>query len=533
MAENPFSEFDDAFRSAKAAKPSIQSEFPTVVYKPTHTPSRYQQAIYDWIENGSGNAVVEAVAGSGKTTTILDSLYLTSGKVLFTAFNTHIAAELQKRSPSHVRVMTLHKLGLLTIHRSIGGCEVDADSLKLNTLLELQFPDSENMDRTREMRSVMKRLVSMAKSTLIDTNDPEAVFEMADHFRIGSENLDDADMIEICREVPAIMELCLGDTSKIDFDDMTWIPVVRNMSVEKFDWVFIDECQDMNRCQLELIMRAGGSRTRFVCVGDRNQAIYGFRGADTRAIESTIERLNARVFPLSITYRCPVQHVTLAKSIVSEIEPRPGAPEGVVGHMQLAPAVRLMTQWDLVLCRTNAPLIRVAFSLIRAGKKAVIRGRDIGAGICSLIRRIARKKLSAMSVENFLEKVDLHYRRELLKLKTAKKSTVTLSDQIETIKVLSEDVTDLQELLNKTLSIFDDKAQGVVCSSVHKAKGLEAERVFVVSPELMPHPMAEQPWEMEQEMHIKYVALTRSKNEMYFVTMPEIQKVYEEDITMT
>jgi len=429
--------------------------------------------------------------------------------------------------------MTLHSLGLRSVRKSIKDFEIDAEGDKIEALLDRQFPDTKNMEKTREMRSIAKRLVSLAKSTLIDTDDPDAVGEMADHFKISSENVDEVDMARISEEVPVLMECCLADTKRIDFDDMVWFPVVKKLRVETFDWVFVDECQDMNRCQLELVMRTAGPSTRFVCVGDRNQAIYGFRGADTRAIESTIERLSAKVFPLSITYRCPTKHVALAKKIVPEIEARPGAPEGVVGHMTLAQAVPAMTQWDLVLCRTNAPLIRVAFTLIRAGKKAVIRGRDIGAGICSLIRRVARKRLSSMPIEDFLEKLELHYHRELEKLRVKKKSTITLSDQVETILVLSEGAADLQELIDKALSIFDDKAQGVVCSSVHKAKGLEADRVFIISPELMPHPMAEQPWEIEQEFHIKYVALTRSKNEMYFVTMPEIQRFYEEENTMT
>jgi DNA helicase-2/ATP-dependent DNA helicase PcrA len=518
---NPFSEFDEEFKNVKPARVTPQQEFPLETYKPTHTPSKYQEAVYDWIKTGTGNAVVVAVAGSGKTTTILDALHLTSGKVLFTAFNAHIAAELQKRSPPHVRVMTLHSLGLKSCKRSIRGCEVDAEGEKLGQFTEQQFPDTDDMEKTREMRSIAKRLVSLAKSTLIDVGDPDQISDMADYYRIASDKVDEMDMGEIFRGVSVIVDCCKTDASRVDFDDMTWLPVVLGLQVETFDWVFVDECQDMNECQLELVHRTAGPRTRFVCVGDRNQAIYGFRGADARAMESTIERLKAKVFPLSITYRCPTKHVELARKLVPEIEARPGAPDGKVIFTTLEAALPLMAQWDLVLCRTNAPLVKVAFSLIRLGKKAVIRGRDIGAGICSLIRKISRGRIQSMSMENFLEKLEAYYQKESARLLAKKKSTVTLSDQVETVEVLSEGVSNLQSLIDKTLSIFDDKAQGIVCSSVHKAKGLEANRVFIVKPELMPHPMADQPWELEQETHIKYVALTRAKDEMYFVSMPD------------
>jgi len=63
----------------------------------------------------------------------------------------------------------------------------------------------------------------------------------------------------------------------------------------------------------------------------------------------------------------------------------------------------------------------------------------------------------------------------------------------------------------------DDTHSGIILSSVHRAKGLEAERVFILKPELMPHPLATSEQELQQEMNIKYVAITRAKKELYIV----------------
>jgi superfamily I DNA/RNA helicase len=53
--------------------------------------------------------------------------------------------------------------------------------------------------------------------------------------------------------------------------------------------------------------------------------------------------------------------------------------------------------------------------------------------------------------------------------------------------------------------------------AVHQAKGLEAERVFITRPDLMPLTRVRQEWELQQELNIEYVAYTRSKSELFFV----------------
>ena len=484
-------------------------------------PSKYQAAIYDWIRNGTGNAVVEAVAGSGKTSTVLEALKLVRGKVLFTAFNASIAAELSRRAPGNVKVSTLHSLGLKASRKYLPNADVDKDGIKLDSIALEAFPARwvGRLDENAEIRKLAKRAVGLAKATLADPTSQAEVSIMMDRFGIESEDVEDVG--PVVRKLPEMLDSCLMDRAQIDFDDMVWLPVVMNLRVEQFDWVFVDECQDLNRCQLELVMKTVRAGTRVVCVGDRNQSIYGFRGADTEAMTTTVERLSATVFPLSITYRCPTKHVEMARTIVPGIEARPDAPEGIAEILCFEEALESMTSGDLVLCRTNAPLAKVAFALIRTGKKAVIRGRDIGTGICSLIKKVSGRMGTATMIDLFTEKLGQYFQRELKKLTAAGKSTVNLTDKVDTIYVLSEGLETVRDLVDRTLKIFNDTSDGIVCSSVHRAKGLEADRVFIVDPELMPHPMANKAWEYEQEMHIKYVALTRSKNEMYFVPMPK------------
>jgi len=88
-------------------------------------PSKYQQDIYDFITKGSGNAVVSAVAGSGKTTTLLNAIKLipNTKNTLFLAFNYEIKEELKHKVPQtpNISVKTVHGFGFTALGREFSG----------------------------------------------------------------------------------------------------------------------------------------------------------------------------------------------------------------------------------------------------------------------------------------------------------------------------------------------------------------------------------------------------------------------------
>ena len=83
------------------------------------SPSSYQKDIFNFIKEGKGNCVINAVAGSGKTTTIVGSLkYIPSDKsVIFLAFNKSIVEDIKLKVPSNVNVKTFHSLGASAIYK--------------------------------------------------------------------------------------------------------------------------------------------------------------------------------------------------------------------------------------------------------------------------------------------------------------------------------------------------------------------------------------------------------------------------------
>lgn len=491
-----------------ASSGSNRAPLPQAVPLRKFVPSEFQVAIFDFVKNGKSNAVVEAVAGSGKTTTIVKALEFTdpSSDVAFVAFNRHIAKELAEKVPRHVRVSTLHSLGY-TACRQAYGANLLVEPDKVGKILERVLDKFIYGNKFPAVR----HLVSLVKANLVDISD-ENLDDLSLYYGV---ELNESREIIYAAVKRVIKKSYDQRRSVIDFDDMCWLPVVDHLPVKKIDFLFVDEAQDLNKNQIELVLmhlkKNGG---RVVAVGDRHQSLYGFRGADTEAIPNLIEALKAEVLPLNISYRCPKSHVRMAQNLVPDIRAADWAIEGVVrdvsGDMLTLEAI----PGDMVLCRTNAPLIRPCFALIRRGVKAVIRGRDIGKGLQVLIRGV-----KATGIEDLMAKLAAYKTREMSKLLAAEKSSLAqvLQDKVDTVIALADGVETVMDLSFHIDQVFSDDVGGVVFSSIHRAKGLEADRVFILRPDLMPHPMAKYPWELVQERNVKYVAYTRSKSELAFV----------------
>jgi superfamily I DNA/RNA helicase len=188
--------------------------------------------------------------------------------------------------------------------------------------------------------------------------------------------------------------------------------------------------------------------------------------------------------------------------------------EGEILHMSDERALEEYKPGDMVLCRVNAPLVAPVFELIRRGVKATIRGRDIGKGLITLI-----KKMKTRDIVTLIVKLEEYKDKEITKLTATNKNqqATTLSDKVDTIIALSEGVYSVSELEHRIEKVFSDKVEGVVFSTCHRAKGLEAKAVYILKPELMPHPSAKKEWEREQERNIQYVAETRTLNRLVYV----------------
>jgi len=107
-------------------------------------PSPLQQAIFSEVDHGTGSLIIEAVAGSGKTTTCIGCVARIprNRSVLFLAFNKSIADELKERIPDHTTAMTLNSFGHRALMRSVGG-RINIDSNKTRQLMRRILSDED------------------------------------------------------------------------------------------------------------------------------------------------------------------------------------------------------------------------------------------------------------------------------------------------------------------------------------------------------------------------------------------------------
>lgn len=472
-----------------------------------------QEAIYDAIRSGRENVVTEALAGTGKTTTAVGCLSQgVGGKVGFVAFNSHIAAELQERLPPTVPACTLHSLGFAAVRRALGA-EVEVDEAKLRKMSQELAPDE-----WPSVRKAAEQLARLCKYTLCWERSASQLDSLTEHYGV---EVDDRDRQKVHKLAGDLVEQSAARTRTLDYDDMVWLPVRLQMHVDRYDLLLVDEAQDLNLAQQQLALAAAASG-RLAPVGDRHQAIYGFTGADCDALPrlATVlaDRGGCRTLPLTVTWRCPAAHVELARRIVPALEAAPDAREGVVDVMPLAGIAAGVKPGDLVIGRKNAPLIGLTYRLVLAGTPAVMRGREIGRGLTALISRL--KPDSLQDLIDRLQDYSEREERRLVKKRAAQSQIDALHDRCECLSQLAAQVTSLEQMQTFIEEKFDDHArpgEQVVLSSVHRAKGLEADTVYVLDPRSLPLVRRDsKPWQITQEHNLAYIAATRSKHALVF-----------------
>lgn len=515
-------------------------------------PSLYQQKIFDWVVSGRGDAVVEAVAGSGKTTTLVEAAKLLhSQNAIFLAFNKHITKELQQRLGKTMTCKTIHSVGYGCLSSYLGKLTVEenkydelakpyaeeiAQILKQQHYQALalwqdslkQNPDASRPEEPPNIGQVigqLKRLAHFIRVTLTPVNDRIAVEEVCDHFTC----LDSAFTVDLLH-YSLISMLRVGkqlaeNRRIVDYDDLLWLNYEWEVQPKKCEWIFVDEAQDLSPAQLDLVLKLRGAGGRILFVGDKNQAIFGFAGAASDSIDQIIERTNATTLPLSICYRCPKSHVKLAQKIVSQIEPATNAVEGVIETIPYKKVYELFEEGDLVVSRRTAPAIKLCIELISKRIPARVRGRDIGKSLTTMVKEIA-------NVSNFDFRKFGNFLREYIGIKINKLSQgrnaqariQSLTDRAEGIRVCYENFTSktLEEFCNEIENLFSDTRSSVVLSTIHKSKGLENDRVFILEPNYLPlRWKGQQKWEKSQELNLTYVAYTRAKKALYFIETSE------------
>lgn len=481
-------------------------------------PSPQQAAVYDWVQTGRGSAFVEAVAGAGKTTTLVGASRFMTGSVASAMYNKKNATDFQNKlqkagipSNQH-RAGTFHSFGFSAwryVHKAV---VVDEKIKKDRIINTLMIPTA--------FQTFSLNLVSLAKQAgigaIVEAGNEANWWNIVEHHDLDLELEDPETAKEGIRWAYKALVLSRKIANEvIDYDDMIYMPIATNCRVWQNDWLLVDEAQDTNPARRALarkMLRPGG---RAIFVGDRHQAIYGFTGADNDAVDQIIRDFGCANLPLTTTYRCPKAVVREAQTVVSHIVAHESAPEGSVRNIEADDLMKQdLAPEDAILCRNTAPLVKLAFSIIKTGMACHVEGKSIGEGLLKLAKRWKTQNITVLrdALINYREK-------QVSKLTTAGKESLAeaLADRVETLLVIAEGCPDVACVHAKIESLFQDDTPTLTLSTVHKAKGREWHRVFLLGRNAyMPSKYARQAWQLEQEDNLCYVAMTRAQVELVY-----------------
>lgn len=483
---------------------------------------KYQQAFIDGVLNTKDNLLANALAGSGKSTTVEGAVTQLEGKtsVLVLAFNKIIADGMQQRFDRagvlRCSAKTFNSLGHGACMRNLPG--VKLERFKTGGIMrELGIKFKERLDQ-----QTVERLVGLAKSAPFKCGHV-AWDHLIEHmgFAIGDPDTERAiiNAADACFTHSRDLALKKGI---IDFNDQLWLPIDQRWVFNRVPYVFVDESQDLSAIQIEMLTKVTGDR--LFCVGDPRQAIYGFRGADSSAIESLQKRFSLVNYPLNVCYRCDDAIIEHVKRLVPHIECRPGAGKGSVTSLDEW-EVTDFTPADAVLCRNNGPLFALAAHLIDARMPFQIKGDGMGELISNYIGRVLlthNMPKGNIPLSRFMPAAREWFKAEEARYEKAGMFGMcdTLSDYAYIFEVLAnvDGVSDLDGLLAIVEKILLGK-EGVTLSSVHRAKGLEWPRVFILEPHLMPSTRAKEQWQKQQELNLMYVAETRAMHDLCYLPL--------------
>lgn len=511
-----------------------------ITQKGTYPASEYQQNIFEEVAHGAKNLVITASAGSAKTSTIENCLrFIPDGKkVLYVAFNKSTVDKLVKeigKSREGLEIYTFHGLGVRILKENgIFTKDVEeVDDFKYSRYLKenlLSLTDCGEVESLGELLhdyvDNINRLINYSRYYLKMTE--REIGEAAEIYGIVP-----------VRDEYSVVRKCLiwgkNNTGVIDHTDMIWLPNVLNMTTKyrQYDYIFIDEAQDMTLARQGLVDKVFKRGARFFAVGDRKQQINVWCGATEESLDNYLRRPNTIELTLPVSYRIPLKVEEIAKKYSPNITARPGAPEGIIRTDVSANDAQ---PGDLVLCRMSSNLIEQYLQYARDNKNAYLKGYDA-----------YRDEYKNLVEETGAKRIDIHcatkegmftklYQRFFDEAKNLMKKlnidedeafshpkSVEMLDKIQALKALSAGLDTTDELIAKINMIFTgEKENAIQMSTIHKAKGLEAENVYILAPSLLFNPQfAKTKWEIESEKNLAYVAITRASYSLNFIKEEE------------
>lgn len=454
---------------------------------------------------------------SGKTFTLCKLAEMTPPikSSIFLAFNKSIAEELGQRLPRTVKASTLHSCALSSLCKAFSLNFALSDSKNFNLAKEKMNFKGVHSKRIPGMIMKICRLYDLMRFNLVQ-DDVEAIISLGERYgEEADENLAKrAIELRMLNKKIADNYFLKGGSGKLpmDFTDMLYYATqyVHRDDFKQYNVVMLDECQDISPLQFEVVKMCKTPRGRLIAVGDEKQSIYSFMGSNLDSLQAIKNAPNTVTLPLSMTYRCAQDIVAEACKVFPDgIVAAPGAVKGFVGDGTFKDA----QEGDFILCRNNAPLVDAFITLLRQGKKCTILGKEFGDELVSLIDSVE----DVWGLEQVLENMISKLQKKGVKSPTKCEAYDKLNEKVNVLLSLYEYFGDLETVRSRIYDIFVENAsRGITLSTIHRSKGLEADRIFFLQPELLPSKYATTELALYAEKCLQFVAITRARKSLIY-----------------
>lgn len=454
-----------------------------------------QEAILEAAESTTANLMIPALAGCGKTST-LEAIegVVPKQPILYMVFNKKNATEAEGRLTSTTTVRTFNSMG----HRVWAATQAKRLAIEPKKTYNIfrELVDKAGADHRQALWSVYSQVadgVSMAKSLGYIPGDayPSAkrLLTRPQFHNALDEVPDDltADVID------AILAKSIRQSYEglLDYNDQVYMPALFGGVFPKFPLTLVDEYQDLSPVNHMLLERV--VKGRLIGVGDPWQNIYGFRGARAKGMDEAAVHYGCQSLPLSTSFRCPS---AIVRNVHWRVPHFKWTTDGGKVEKPVSFSVDDFIDDSTVLCRNNAPLLACAFRLLGAGRSISVAGSDIGPRLIAVMKKLGDGSMGRTSMLIAIAEWEAD--------KLAKESK-SASDMAACMRIFAEHGTTLDQALAYADHLF--KQQGrIYLSTIHKAKGLEWERVYFLDPWLVRKNAT------DQDKNLDYVASTRSRH---------------------
>lgn len=501
-----------------------------------HTPTDEQLEIIDAVAKRESSLMISAYAGTAKSTTLEMAAPGVKGPALALAFNKKIATELQGRLPDNFKAQTLNSIGHGAWLRTLDRVNVKVDDNKIGKIVSAVARDRKIPLMTWQWDAIRTGVKAAMQAGLSPKNVGKPLIQdTEENWKDLLDCLDDKEFGVLHELAHSSLQysIDMARAGQMSFDDQIYCPTILGGQWPRYPYIFVDEAQDLSPLNHEMLRLT--SIGLIAAVGDSYQAIYAFRGADSESMNN-MRSLKPRWhdLKLTMTFRCPRTVVARQQGHAPGYRAAPANIDGIYesldnetegvawkwddlkGRLSNIPDARSMA----ILCRNNAPLVSMAFKLIRSGVGCEMLGRDIGRGLIALTTKLAKDDETPITPfsTRLTDWLDKEVAISIANDKQARADR--LQDQVECIRATIEGsspstVGELREVLKR---IFSRENGQVILSSVHRAKGLEWPLVMHIDPWRIPSKQAKMAAQegdmapMKQENNLRYVAETRTKH---------------------